>query len=138
MERVVGQYLAVYFDEVAAAVEFCHRLVPHVIPRFARTADMAGTSVVWFYVPPRSTRSTRDGCYLFMSPGALRAAQLAKLETPISGVVPHSALPISSALIFGEDNLEHAAAESAPAAERAAAAVHRVDERFAAAEAAPI
>lgn len=105
----MGQYLALYFDDVAAAVEFCHGLVPHVCPRAgADVAEAAGRAVVWFHVPRRSTKSTRDGCYLFLSPGALRAAQVAQLETPVSGIVPRTALPPNCVLVFGEDRLEQA------------------------------
>lgn len=138
MEHQVGQYLALYFDDVASAVEFCHRLVPHVCPRAANeAADGSGRAVVWFHVPRRSTKSTRDGCYLFLSPGALRAAQLARLETPVSGVVPRSALPVSSVLVFGDDTLEQVAPERAPLADRvapppSAALPSRVPDRLAA------
>lgn len=118
MEHSVGQYLALYFDDVASAVEFCHELVSHVCPRVG--AESAGRAVVWFHVPRRSTKSTRDGCYLFLSPGALRAAQLARLEVPVSGVVPRSALPPSCVLVFGEDSLEQAPAARAPIADRVA------------------
>ncbi len=120
MEHSVGQYLALYFDDVASAVEFCHGLVPHVCPRVG--ADSAGRAVVWFHVPRRSTKSTRDGCYLFLSPGARRAAQLAQLEVPVSGVVPRSALPPSCVLVFGEDSLEQAPPARAPLADRVARA----------------
>ncbi len=115
MEQSVGQYLALHFKDVASAVEYCHQLVAHIIPRLGGAAlDQASSAVVWFHVPPYGTKMLRGGCYLFMSPGALRAAQLAQLETPVSGVVPHSSLPGTSVLVFGEDNLEPAAAASAP------------------------
>lgn len=121
MEHLVGQYLALYFDDVASAVEFCHGLVPHVCPRVSEDpAADAGRAVVWFHVPRRSTRSTRDGCYLFLSPGALRAAQLASLETPVSGVVPRTALPQNSVLVFGEDHLDHVAPPVVRVADRVA------------------
>lgn len=121
MEHPVDQYLALYFDDVASAVEFCHGLVAHVCPHARdHVADGAARAVVWFHVPRRSTSSTRDGCYLFVSPGALRAAQLAQLETPVSGVVPRSALPATSVLVFGEDTLEQAAAVRAPRRDRIA------------------
>ncbi len=114
MEQSVGQYLALHFKDVASAVEYVHQLVAHISPRFGDVAlDQASRSVVWFHVPRYGTKMIRGGCYLFMSPGALRAAQLAQLECPISGVVPHSSLPGSSVLVFGEDNLEPAAAASA-------------------------
>lgn len=121
MEHSVGQYLALYFDDVASAVEFCHGLVPHVCRRACADAvEVAGRAVVWFHVPRRSTSSTRDGCYLFLSPGAIRAAQLAELEVPVSGVVPRSALPASSVLVFGEDTLDQAPVVAAPRGDRIA------------------
>jgi len=107
MEYRVGQYLALFFVEVASAVEYCHRLLPHVVPRPGVAISEGGDRlVVWFHVPHGSTVSTRAGCYLFVSPGAFRAAERARLGTAVSGVVPHSALPVSSVLVFGEDALD--------------------------------
>ncbi len=120
MEQSVGQYLALYFDDVASAVDFCHHLVSHVCPRGADLAARDERAVVWFHVPRRSTASTRDGGYLFLSPGAQRAAERARLETPVSGIVPRSALPANCVLVFGDDHLEAAPVVTAPLADRIA------------------
>src|SRR5512146_1855374 len=79
--QAISAYHALYFDEVAAAVEFCDRLVSFVVPRAGGRPHAAGNPAVWFHVPPRSTRTTREGCYLFLSPGAVAAAEAAGIAT---------------------------------------------------------
>lgn len=98
MTSHIDGYHAVYFEDVASAVEFCRELVPHIVQPIR-----GERAVVWFHVPPRSTNSTSAGCYLFASDGAIAAAQRAELDTPLCGRVPRSALPVSSVLLFGED-----------------------------------
>ena len=103
MNVTIGAYQAMYFENVAQAVEYCHALVPHIVPR-AGTRDAAEErAVVWFHVPERSRGSSRDGCYLFASGGAIAAAERAGLDTPLCGRVPRAALPPDAVLLFGDD-----------------------------------
>ena len=103
MTLTIGAYQAVYFENVAQAVEYCNALVSHIVPR-PGSRDTAGERpVVWFHVPPRSRNSSRDGCYLFASPGAIAAAERAGLDTPLCGCVPRAALPADAVLLFGDD-----------------------------------
>ena len=102
MSPTIGAYQAVYFEDVAHAVEYCHALVPHIVPRGSRT-PLEDPAVVWFHVPPRGRDSTRHGCYLFASPAAIAAAERAGLDTPLCGCVARAALPPDSVLLFGED-----------------------------------
>ena len=97
----IDGYHAMYFDDVASAVDYCQTLVPHIVPRAPQRQHER--AVVWFHVPPRSTGSTRGGCYLFASPGAITAAQQAGLDTPLCGHVARASLPPSAVLLFGED-----------------------------------
>lgn len=103
--QAILTYQALYFEEVAAAVEFCDRLVSHVVPRAGGYPQGAARPAVWFHVPSRSTRSTRDGCYLFLSAGAVAAAERAGIvsEHELSGAVRRAALPPGSVLVLGED-----------------------------------
>jgi hypothetical protein len=99
----IGAYQAVYFESVADAVEYCHALVSHIVPR-PGSRDVDGErAVVWFHVPERSRNSSRDGCYLFASAGAIAAAERAGLDTPLCGRVSRAALPPDSVLLFGDD-----------------------------------
>lgn len=116
MDSGIGTYYAVYFEDVASAVKYCHDLVPYIVPRPGVLAGGDGRPVVWFHVPRRSTATTRDGCYLFASAGAIGAAQRAGLDPEISGCVPRSALPRESVLLFGEDAPEVAPEPKAPQA----------------------
>jgi hypothetical protein len=102
MSATVASYEALYFDDVAEAVEYCHALVPHVVPKAGRGPD-GEPPVVWFHVPVRSQASTRQGCYLFASACVIAAAERAGLETPLCGCVARAALPPDSVLLFGED-----------------------------------
>ena len=103
MTVTIGAYQAVYFENVAQAVEYCNALVSHIVPR-PGSRDTAGErAVVWFHVPKRSRNSSRDGCYLFASAGAIAAAERAGLDTPLCGRVPRAALPPDVVLIFGDD-----------------------------------
>ena len=99
----IESYQAMYFDDVASAVAYCQALVPHIVPRAGAAPPHHERAIVWFHVPPRSTGSTRSGCYLFASSGAIAAAQHAGLDTPLCGRVARSALPPSAVLLFGED-----------------------------------
>jgi hypothetical protein len=115
MSEMIGAYQAVYFEDVAQAVEYCHALVPHIVQRRGATRDGDERAVVWFHVPARSRGSTRHGCYLFASAGAIAAAERAGLDTPLSGRVTRAALPPDAVLLFGDD------APSIPARRRSAA-----------------
>jgi hypothetical protein len=103
MTATIAAYEAVYFENVAQAVEFCQALVPHIVarPRFATSDDER--AVVWFHVPARSQHSTNDGCYLFASTGAIAAAERAGLDAPLCGRINRAALPADAVLLFGED-----------------------------------
>lgn len=116
--QAISAYQALFFDEVAAAVDFCDRLVSFVVPRAGGRPHAAGNPAVWFHVPPRSTRTTRDGCYLFLSPGAVAAAEAAGVATAadLSGAVPRAALPPGSVLVLGEDLADVPAARAPHAA----------------------
>jgi len=100
---MIGAYQAVYFEEVAQAVAYCHSLVPHIVPRPGVPRAGDEPAVVWFHVPARSHSSTRHGCYLFVTPAAIAAAERAGLDTPLSGPVTRAALPHDAVLLFGED-----------------------------------
>lgn len=102
MTVTIGAYQAVYFDNVAQAVDYCHALVPHLVPKRGAVAG-GDHAVVWFHVPARSQSSTRDGCYLFASAGAIAAADRAGLDTPLCGRVSRAALPADAVLLFGDD-----------------------------------
>ena len=115
MSETIGAYQAVFFEDVAQAVEYCHALVPHIVPRPGSRRIADDQAVVWFHVPPRSRGSTRDGCYLFASAAAIAAAERAGLDTPLCGSVAREALPTDAVLLFGED------APPAPAKRRHAA-----------------
>ena len=103
MNLTIGAYQAVYFENVAQAVEYCHALVPHIVPRPGSPDSTTERAVVWFHVPERSRSSSRDGCYLFASAGAIAAAQRAGLDTPLCGRVSRAALPPDAVLLFGDD-----------------------------------
>ena len=102
MDAVIGSYEAVYFDDVASAVDYCHTLVPFIVPRASTPLCDDARAVVWFHVPRRSTATTREGCYLFLSAGALAAAQRAGLDIPVSGSVTRAMLPQECVLLFGD------------------------------------
>jgi hypothetical protein len=99
----VSAYQAVYFENVAQAVEYCHALVSHIVPRPASRESIEERAIVWFHVPARSHRSTSEGCYLFASAGAVAAAERAGLDTPLCGRVSRAALPPDAVLLFGDD-----------------------------------
>ena len=120
MSLTIGAYQAVYFENVAQAVEYCHALVPHIVPRPGSRDSAAERAVVWFHVPERSRNSSRDGCYLFASAGAIAAAQRAGLDTPLCGRVSRAALPPDAVLLFGDD--EPATPPSSRSGRRASAA----------------
>lgn len=96
-------YQAMYFDDVASAVEYCQALVPHIVRCRRAAQPHEERAVVWFHVPPRSTNTTHAGCYLFASTGAIAVARRAGLDTPLCGRVTRAALPPTSVLLFGED-----------------------------------
>jgi hypothetical protein len=100
---MIGAYQAVYFEDVAQAVEYCHALVPHIVPRRGVPRASDEPAVVWFHVPSRSHGSTRHGCYLFVTTAAIAAAERAGLDTPLSGRVTRAALPPDAVLLFGDD-----------------------------------
>ena len=103
MSAMIGAYQAVYFEDVAQAVEYCHVLVAHIVPRGGSRRATDERAVVWFHVPARSRASTHHGCYLFASAGAIAAAERAGLDTPLSGRVMRAALPPDAVLLFGDD-----------------------------------
>lgn len=103
MTVTIGAYQAMYFESVAEAVEYCHALVPHIVSRQGVVAHADERAVVWFHVPARSQGSTRDGCYLFASAGAIAAAERAGLDMPLCGRVTRAALPADAVLLFGDD-----------------------------------
>lgn len=103
MSATIGAYQAVYFEDVAHAVEYCHALVAHIVPRRGSLRSEDERAVVWFHVPARSRASTHHGCYLFASAGAIAAAERAGLDTPSSGRVTRAALPADAVLLFGDD-----------------------------------
>jgi hypothetical protein len=100
---MIEGYHAMYFDDVASAVDYCQSLVAHIVPRPSASPAHQERAVVWFHVPPRSTNNTHSGCYLFASAGAIAAARRAGLDTPLCGRVARAALPATSVLLFGED-----------------------------------
>jgi hypothetical protein len=103
MTATIAAYQAVYFENVAQAIDFCQALVPHIVsrPRMPRMDEER--AVVWFHVPARSQQSTQDGCYLFVSDGAIAAAERAGLDAPLCGRITRAALPPDAVLLFGED-----------------------------------
>ena len=101
MQEPVDTYYALYFDDVASAVEYCRSLVDHIVPRASAGGAVDSQPIVWFHVPRRCTSSTRDGCYLFASPGAYAAANRAGLDAPMSGYIAGNAVPTESVLLFG-------------------------------------
>jgi hypothetical protein len=103
MSATIGAYQAVYFEDVAHAVEYCHALVPHIVSRAGEARVDDEPAVVWFHVPARSRSSTHHGCYLFATGAAIAAAERAGLDTPLSGRVTRAALPADAVLLFGED-----------------------------------
>jgi hypothetical protein len=103
MSATIGAYQAVFFENVAQAVEFCHALVPHIVRHCGTSLAADERVVVWFHVPARSRNSTRDGCYLFASAGAIAAAERAGLDAPLCGRVTRAALPPDCVLLFGDD-----------------------------------
>jgi hypothetical protein len=103
MTTTIGAYQAMYFENVAQAVEYCNALVPHLVPRAGASRAADDPAVVWFHVPARGRNSTRDGCYLFASTGAIAAAERACLDTPLCGRVTRAALPSDAVLLFGDD-----------------------------------
>lgn len=103
MSATIAAYQAVYFEDVAHAVEYCHALVAHIVPRRGALPADDNRAVVWFHVPARSRASTHHGCYLFASAGAIAAAERAGLDTPLSGRVMRAALPADAVLLFGDD-----------------------------------
>jgi hypothetical protein len=100
---IICGYQAVYFEDIAHAVEYCHALVPHIVQRAGSARVDDEPAVVWFHVPTRSRKSTHHGCYLFASAAAIAAAERAGLDTPLSGRVTRAALPPDAVLLFGDD-----------------------------------
>jgi hypothetical protein len=112
-EHVIGSYHTVVFTDVADAVEFCQRMVPHVVPPVgcpegAREAQ----AVVWFHMPPRE-QDAAPICHLYLSHTALEAAERAGFRVRSVESVTRSALPGNSVLVFGEDRLDPPAERSA-------------------------
>jgi len=103
MTTTIAAYDAMYFENVAQAVDFCQALVPHIVARRNGSSKHDDRAVVWFHVPARAQRTTRDGCYLFASAGAVAAAERAGLDPPISGRVSRATLPPDAVLLFGDD-----------------------------------
>lgn len=103
MTATIAAYQAVYFENVAQAIDFCQALVPHIVSPSRRPRMDEERAVVWFHVPARSQQSTRDGCYLFVSSGAIAAAERARLDAPVCGRITRAALPPDAVLLFGED-----------------------------------
>ena len=103
MTATIAAYQAVYFENVAQAIDFCQALVPHIVSRPCSPRTDEERAVVWFHVPARSQQSTRDGCYLFVSAGAITAAERAGLDAPLCGRITRAALPPDAVLLFGED-----------------------------------
>jgi len=102
MTATIAAYQAVYFENVAQAIDFCEALVPHIVSRASSGTDEE-RAVVWFHVPERSKHSTRNGCYLFLSAGAVAAVERAGLDAPLCGRIKRAALPPDAVLLFGED-----------------------------------
>jgi hypothetical protein len=103
---VIGAYHAVYFDDIGMAVEFCHSLVPYIAPKAAEALNGDAFPVVWFHVPRRSTSSTRGGCYLLLSTGAIALAQDAGLDAQVCGVIARASRPVEAVLVFGDDRVD--------------------------------
>jgi len=99
----IGPYHGVFFANVADAVEFCHRLVPHIV-RQQREASEESGAAVWFHVPPSDGQAR--GCWLYLSDGAVSAVECGVLPCAIARVIDRAQLPQSSVLIFGEDRLD--------------------------------
>src|SRR5205807_10397197 len=100
MSDSIGAYQAVFFEDVAQAVEYCHALVPHIVPGPGSRRIPDDEAVVWFHVPARSRGSTRDGCYLFPSAAAIAAPDPACLDTPLCRSLARAPLPADSVVVF--------------------------------------
>lgn len=129
-EEPIRSYDCVEFSGVADAVDFCQRLVPHVVPPVGRGDDGdESRAVVWFHVPCDGS-ATPGCCRLYLSHGALRAARRAGVRVPLIGTIARSALPMGAVLVFGQDDHEPTELKRQHEARRAGAgriSAHQVD-----------
>lgn len=100
----IARFHAVRFAVIADAVDYCQRLVPHVVSRFEHE-PASSRAVVWFHVP-LSDGVMSGGCHLFMSEAAVEAARCAGLCCRAYRVIDREELPPTAVLIFGDDTLD--------------------------------
>lgn len=102
MELQSGRYYAVHFENIAAAVDYCSAIVPHVVKRL-RSGDVDGIDApaIWFHTE-RDPASPRT-CDLLMTRGAILAALEGGMRTPPVGPSTRTVLPAGAVLVLGED-----------------------------------
>ena len=106
MDPQSGRYYAVHFENVATAVDYCGKIVPHVVKRLrSGTADGVDAPAVWFYSLPKSPEGL-PGCDLLMTRGAILAALEGGMRTPPVGPSFRTTLPAGAVLVLGEDTRE--------------------------------
>jgi hypothetical protein len=103
MEMQSGRYYAVHFDNVAAAVEYCSAIVPHVVKRLRSGCVESGEPpAIWFHHLPQNP-GEGTGCDLLMTRGAILAALEGGMRTPSAAPSSRTALPAGAVLVLGED-----------------------------------
>ena len=102
MDLQSGRYYAVHFDEIAAAVDYCSAIVPHVVKRLrSGHADSGDAPAIWFHT--LRDPGSPSGCDLLMTRGAILAALEGGMRTPAVSPSSRTALPAGAVLVLGED-----------------------------------
>ena len=105
-EPTIGSYYELYFEHVAEGVDYCQRIVPHVVPPFGSLREGEPSSMaVWLHVP-RRTDANEHGCFLYMSQAVHEALERVGQPPRTSGTISRVALPDTSVLVFGHDRVE--------------------------------
>ena len=102
MDLQSGRYYAVHFEEVAAAVDYCGAIVPHVVKRL-RSGQVGSVDAPAIWLHTLRDAGAR-GCDLLMTRGAVLAALEGGMRTPPVGPSLRTSLPAGAVLVLGEDD----------------------------------
>jgi hypothetical protein len=101
MEMQSGRYYAVHFEDVAAAVDYCGAMVPHVVKRLRSGSLDVDAPAIWFHHSRDVGGAVR--CDLLMTRGAILAALEGGMRTPPASPASRTTLPAGAVLVLGED-----------------------------------